>query len=297
MFLKKHYILFISAAAGSAFALLPGLFSSAPAMTLTPGQDWYLDFETDASGNPLVAGTGEFIDDEWADWGLDLSVDSYRRNADDILLLYDSSTTGKDNDLRTGSSIGSPAENNLLIIYEDTNRNTIFNPDDEALGGAITFDFSGPLVASNSAYSPTYRGVDLGKIRLVDIDDNPTLEGVSFRAFSGDQLLFNKSAQELNSEGLAHEIFAGVNLKGDNSVWDFDLGSFQRNADTSEIEMAVTRLVVDYDGSGAIAGLGWQQLNAPETDTKDIPEPASVLSLGILGLVATGSVLKRRQQQ
>lgn len=296
MFLKNRHLLFISTA-GSTLALLPGLFYSVSATTLTPGQDWYLDFETDASGNALVAGTGEFIDNQWAAWGLNLSVDSYRRDADDILLLYDSSTTGKDDDLRTGPYIGSPTENNLLIIHEDTSRNSIFNPDDEEKGGAITFDFSGPLTAGNSAYSATYRGVDLGTIRLVDIDDNPTLNGVSFRAFSGDQLLFSKTAQELNHEGLASEVFAGINRKGDNSVWDFNLGSFQRNVDTSELEVAVTRLVVDYDGSGAIAGLGWQQLNAPETDTRDIPEPASVLGLVTLGLCATGSALARRQQQ
>jgi hypothetical protein len=231
MFLKKRHIFLL--AAGSSFALLPGLLSSASATTLTQGQGWYLDFETDANGNSLVAGNGESIDDEWETWGLNLSVESYRQSADDILLLYDSSTTGEDNDLRTGHISGSPAENNLLIIHEDTDNNSIYRPDDELKGGEITFDFSGPLTVGHSAYRSSYRGVDLGTIRLVDIDDNPTLSGVSFRAFSGDQLLFSKTAQQLNSEGLASSIFAGVNKHGDNSVWDFNLGSFQRNVDTS----------------------------------------------------------------
>ena len=138
--------------------------------------------------------------------------------------------------------------------------------------------------------------MDLGNIRLVDIDDNPRLSGVSFRAFSGDQLLFSKTAQELNDEGLASRIFGGVNRHGDNSVWDFNLGTYQRASDTNALETAVTRLVVDYDGSGAIAGLGWHQLHEPEEPTQEVPEPTSFVGLVALGLCATKSALKKRQQ-
>ncbi|MEM9452196.1 MAG: PEP-CTERM sorting domain-containing protein [Cyanobacteria bacterium P01_E01_bin.6] len=294
MLLRKRRTLAVSASA--ALALFVGLMpSSASATSLFQGQERYLDFEQDASGNSLSAGNGETIDNEWADWGVNLSADSYRNGADDMLLLYDSSRRGEDNDLRTGHRNSSPSENNLLIIHEDKSGNSIYRPDDEANGGAITFDFSAPLTVGNAAYNSTYQGVDLGTIRLVDIDDNPTLSGVSFKAFSGNQLLFSKTAQQLNDDGLASQIFAGVNRHGDNSVWDFNLGSFQRASDTNALESAVTRLVVDYSGSGAIAGLGWHQLHDTLAEPpQEVPEPTSMLGLAALGLCATGSKLKKR---
>ena len=124
MILKKRHLLSISAGASLAFSL-GFLLSPASATTLTQGQERYLDFDQDASGNALSTGNGEYIDNEWESWGVTLSADSYRRNADDILLLYDSSRRGEDNDLRTGHRRNSPSENNLLIIHEDK-RETAF---------------------------------------------------------------------------------------------------------------------------------------------------------------------------
>ncbi|MEB3210456.1 MAG: hypothetical protein VKL39_03850 [Leptolyngbyaceae bacterium] len=293
MILKNQYALSLSL--GAALVALMGVMpSSASATALFQGQGHYLDFEFDASGTALTAGNGEAMDNEWADWGVTLSADSYRSGADDLLLLYDSSRSGADNDLMTGGQFSSPSEKNLLIIHEDTRSNSIYRPDDEAKGGAITFDFSAPLTLGSSNYVSTYQGVDLGKIRLVDIDDNPTLKGVSFRAFSGDQLLFSKTAEELNNDGLATQIFAGINSEGDNSVWDFNLGSFQRASDTNALTSAVTRLVVDYRGSGAIAGLGWHQLHNEIEPTQEVPEPTAMLGLAALGLCLTGAKFRKQ---
>jgi len=284
---------------GAALAAMIGLNpSSVSATALFQGQQYYLDFDFDASGVKLNAGDGTAIDNEWGDWGVHLTGDSYRRGADDLLLLYDSSRNGADDDLRTGGNFSSPSENNLLIIHEDKRQNSIYRPDDEAAGGAITFDFSAPLTLGNSTYDSTYQGVDLGTIRLVDIDDNPTLRGVSFQAFSGNQLLFSKTAQELNDDGLATQIFAGINREGDNSVWDFNLGRFQRSSDTAQLESAVTRLVIDYQGSGAIAGLGWHQLHNTDIENpQEVPEPASMIGLVTVGLCVAGSTLKNRASQ
>lgn len=298
---------FFSVSAGTLLALSSGfVLSPVYGGGLVSGQSHYLDFDTDASGQALYTGTdnnyGYSIDNEWEEWGLTLSGDSFRSGADDTLLLYDSrynkldGSSHEDGDLRTGrfkrngSWYGSDAnaEGNLLIIHEDKSGNSIYRPDDEAAGGAINFDFTGKSDVNSQFYDSTYRGVDLGKIRLVDIDDNPTLSGVTFRAFSGTREIFAKTAQQLSNEGLATEVFGGVNHHGDNSIWDFDLGSFQRSESPDRLDLAVTRLLVEYDGSGAIAGLEWNEVR------QEIPEPASILGLMAVG-VGASTVLKRRQ--
>ena len=322
MFFNPQRLLSVSV--GTVLALSSGfVLSPAYGSSLFSGQSHTLDFETTAKGNTLYTGTdnnyGYSIDTEWEQWGLTLSGDSRRRGADDVLLLYDSRDTKldgsgsgqnghEDADLRTGSfqhngrSYNSNAEGNLLIIHEDKRGNSLDRPDDEGgynIGGVINFDFTGKSDVNSRFYDSAYQGVDLGKIRLVDIDSNPTLSGVTFRAFAGDQEIFSKTAQQLRNEGLASQIFAGVNGNGDNSIWDFDLGSFQRSGVSNDLDVAVTRLMVDYDGSGAIAGLEWKEVLRSVTETTDrqeIPEPTSVLGLVAFGL-GTGTVIKRRQRQ
>ena len=321
MFFNPRRLLSVSV--GTVIALSSGfVFSPAYGGSLFSGQSHYLDFETDAKGNALYTGTdnnyGYNIDNEWEEWGLTLSADSRRRGADDILLLYDSRDTKldgsgsgsnehEDDDLRTGRFqhngkwYDSSAEGNLLIIHEDKTGNSVERPDDEGgynIGGVINFDFTGKSDVNSRFYDSAYQGVDLGKIRLVDIDDNPTLSGVTFRAFAGDQEIFSKTAHQLETEGLASQIFGGVG-GGNNSIWDFDLGSFQRSGDSNNLDVAVTRLMVDYDGSGAIAGLEWKEVLQSATQTterQEIPEPTSLLGLMAVGLGAAAARKRRHNQ-
>ena len=78
-----------------------------------------LDFEQDAQGNALDGGTQ--VRDEWAEWGLKLQGKNYKTKQYDNkapLLLYNTSQSGADNDLRTGANWGTPDQGNALIIQE-----------------------------------------------------------------------------------------------------------------------------------------------------------------------------------
>ncbi|MGF1496292.1 MAG: hypothetical protein ACFB8W_05640 [Elainellaceae cyanobacterium] len=291
--------------AGAALTILVGGASPASAIGLTSAQTYTLDFETDAAGNALFAGNSDYVDglsrgdrnawkddaaigDQWLDWGVQLSVDSHRGNRD-TLLLYDSSASGEDPDLMTGSQVGagSSEERNLLIVQE---RNNFLKPDDDARGGIISFDFFNPNSGNSS-----YAGVGLGNLRFVDIDTNPGLDDVKFSAFYFDE---NGEEQSLfkdivGSNAFASNFYAGKS-NGDNSIWDFDLAALQSQFE-GENKVAISRLEVDNDGSGAIASLVWNQLQTVEADEpRDIPEPTAAAGLVVLGLCAAGTKATRR---
>lgn len=127
-----------------------------------------IDFETDSSGSSL--GYGTVIDDEWALNGIHVSVENAGGR---VAMLFDSSDpTGRDTDLGTpnkvfgGPGIGSggvhpkPGVNefalyNLLIISEDGDSS---DPDDNAGGGTIVFEFNSPA--------------SIDSISLVDIEES-----------------------------------------------------------------------------------------------------------------------------
>ncbi|MCO6459234.1 MAG: hypothetical protein J5I93_28325 [Pirellulaceae bacterium] len=124
-----------------------------------------LDFETDALGNPLPAGT--FITNQYAPLGLNIST-STRYGA----MIFDSANpTGNDLDLGTpnetwagpglgaGGQFGRPGENlvpleNILIISEDGDAS---DPDDDYGGGSLIFRWDTPVRVNN--------------VQLVDIED------------------------------------------------------------------------------------------------------------------------------
>jgi len=98
-----------------------------------------ISFSTDQEGNALSA--GDIITDQYDEW-FDLTVYSRTRNG----MVFDSDNpTGGDTDLQTPSlaNIGNAQDEslgNLLIISEDGDSG---DPDDDARGGALIFDFTG----------------------------------------------------------------------------------------------------------------------------------------------------------
>ncbi|MEM7038220.1 MAG: T9SS type A sorting domain-containing protein, partial [Bacteroidota bacterium] len=143
-----------------------------------------LDFETDGNNVPLLEGT--HIDNQWANYGVTITTDN--NNGPDQAIIFNSSApTGGDDDLGTPNQIyGGPgqgnggisnnvAEGNLLIIAErltdNNNDGRVDNPDDDANGGEIRFDF-GPTATVDS-------------ITLIDVDDNTGWSAVGCLLWNG----------------------------------------------------------------------------------------------------------------
>ncbi|MCP3905820.1 MAG: hypothetical protein GY715_19510, partial [Planctomycetes bacterium] len=127
-----------------------------------------IDFETDAAGALLA--TGQFIDDEWSALGVTVSTGDQTNHP---AMIFDSSMpTGYDADLGTpnetfgggpgigsGGEAGQPGANSealgkVLIITEDKDQN---DPDDDAAGGTIIFEFAYP--------------VNIDQVGILDIDE------------------------------------------------------------------------------------------------------------------------------
>ena len=139
-----------------------------------------LDFSMDANGDPIVA--GQLIDDEWSAAGI--HVTTYFADRHPVMVFDSSNPTGGDPDLGTpneafggpgvgaGGGIGMPGVNdvplgNLLIISEDGDAS---DPDDDAHGGSIYFDFDTP----QAIYSLQLVDINSwnGLIRVRDINGN-----------------------------------------------------------------------------------------------------------------------------
>ncbi len=108
-----------------------------------------LDFDRDAFDRTLTAGT--VITNQWASWGLNISTN--RPGAHPAMVFDSASPTGGDDDL------SSPDQAKILIISED---NDSSDPDDNARGGTLIFDFD--------------RVVMIDEIGLLDIDTRETTE-------------------------------------------------------------------------------------------------------------------------
>lgn len=142
-----------------------------------------IDFNTDGikelcNGTTLAAGTE--VSNQWADdIGLTISGESNHGNRTGRVIIFDSSNpTGGDSDLGTpnqaygGPGVGNggtssegrndQSEGNLIILAENVNDQNgdglVDNPDDDAAGGTITFDFANPIT--------------LQAFTMVDLDDN-----------------------------------------------------------------------------------------------------------------------------
>lgn len=126
----------------NSFLLAAGLLVASETYSVT------LDFETDAAGNPIVS--GQVIDDEYAGFGVNISVQNFG-GGPDLGVAFDSNNpTGGDGDLVTPGYGLNNSQNlgNLLVIQEnggDFNSDGFLDsgsPDDEAGGGRIDIFFS-----------------------------------------------------------------------------------------------------------------------------------------------------------
>ena len=258
-----------------------------------------LDFENDASGNALDGGTQ--VGDQWSDWGLSIIGKNYRTGDNNApLLLYDTSKSGADNDLRTGATWGTPNQGNALIIQEYNNGSYNLNtPDDEAKGGHVWFNFD--------------QEVGFNQFSLLDIDDNfGTKSGTQVRVLGKDadnntvlninvDNLIKRFAAEYDdsdhskSQGksLTHAYKNGLgeyvdvtitqvgNKRDDNSMFQFDF-------DETQLE----RVQFRYSGvSGAISGLQWDDLTTEEPP--QLPEPSITVGLAMMGFVGARKLLKK----
>jgi len=218
----------------------------------------------DEDGHQVWTGDGDLISDQWADQGVII----YEASGQELLLFnsncgdgYDIACSGGDNDLGTGEAYGTVAQGNVLIIQEDSK---LYDPDDDRHGGSIIFDFD--------------ELVSLTEIQLLDVDDgNPDLKGVEFEAFFADGTSTVYTTSDVEYTLLSPEA-------GDNSHFSFDLTGIND----------VSAFAVNYSGSGAIASLTWESANLGEEESREIPEPTTLLGtllVGTLGLTRRRSLL------
>jgi glycerol uptake facilitator-like aquaporin len=115
-----------------------GIATATVTVTVMAGE-CTIDFDTDAMGSILLAGT--FINEQWAAWGVHLTSPS----ANHPLMIFDSANpTGGDNDLQSPGYGNNNVtdQGNILILSEDGDPN---DPDDNDSGGDLIFTFDQPV--------------------------------------------------------------------------------------------------------------------------------------------------------
>ncbi|MEO1402607.1 MAG: PEP-CTERM sorting domain-containing protein [Cyanobacteria bacterium J06635_1] len=273
----------LACTAGAAIATL-GLLSGSAAEAAS----YKIDFNNDAAGNSIKVGdgnssngAGELIDDEWADWGVNVSGWNNRNGGSEakLLLFNTEDYTGGDDDLRTGSSWGTTPQGNALIIQERS-RN-FHNPDDEARGGYIDFDFDNE--------------VNFEGFSLLDIDDNGG--GISVQGYDADNnqvldisiddlIALHKAENGGNAAAAQGKSVTldGVTLTQEGSKWgNNSLFSFKVE------DTLLTQVRVNYPGSGAITGLEFSDAEPPR-----VPEPSATAGVMLLGAVGLRRLRKRK---
>lgn len=178
-----------------------------------------IDFETDALGAPLVAGT--IIDDEYAAAGVTIRAENHTATHPDLAVIFDSANpTGGDNDLATPGTgpNNTVALNNILIIAErgaDRGDGIIdAAPDDEGNRPAGYIDFDLDFIATGAS------------IVLIDIEE--TGGTIDFRTITEGLVTINIPATGNNSvQTIAYDdaAFTGfrVNLAGSGAVGGLDI--------------------------------------------------------------------------
>ena len=108
-----------------------------------------LTFEEETFGKPLDLLPGTWITDQFADLGINISAANDNPMHPNKAILFDTiNPTGEDDDLITpgpGLNNDTPLGKVLIIAEDDVdadNDGYVDDPDDEAGGGRITFDFA-----------------------------------------------------------------------------------------------------------------------------------------------------------
>ncbi len=232
-----------------------------------------IDFDTDANGNSIAAGTQ--ITNQYAAWGINFQY--IKRNGTNPsrsgreLWTFDSNAEiNRDDDLETpgdgtvgyGNTTADWQNNgyifgdnsgakNILIIQENlpTQANPNPLPDDDAQGGIIRLTFDEPM---------TFKAVG-----IVDIDDNPD-SFIRFYSDTSATTLIGSQAQ-----------IPTTPTRQNNSYQELSFG-MPRN---------IRSIDFDFASSGAISGL--------QFESNVIPEPSTYAL--IFGGFALGIVLLKRR--
>ncbi|MDD5110265.1 MAG: lamin tail domain-containing protein [Patescibacteria group bacterium] len=181
-----------------------------------------LDFENDASGNPMLK--GQFIDTEYSLWGILVSAHNYNAAHPQKAIIFDSAhpSGGINGDKIVDVDLGTPnlqfggpgnSENgdgkepsnntplhNLLIIPDNAVDTTpadgyVDDPNDEPAGGSIRFVFNEPMTFSSVKYIDLDHGSNSAVVGYSDATGTaqvfsipvPAKNGNSVQKISGDQ--------------------------------------------------------------------------------------------------------------
>jgi hypothetical protein len=177
-------------------------FSNKSTMALGgPAHCQTLDFDFTIGSDEPVA--GQTLTEEWADIGLHVSAENNVPGHPDKAIVFDSSNvSGEDTDLATpgyGPGNDEPLGNLLIVAEDDVDADfdgLVDDPDDEAGGGFLNFDFDEPVSICSAV--------------ILDIDeDNPTRILISFADGSPQAVLFVPNAGD-NSVQYVGMDYSGV---------------------------------------------------------------------------------------
>ena len=235
-----------------------------------------VDFSVDAAGNAVLA--GQIIDDEYAAWGVNISVANASSNGPNLGVAFNSaSPTGGDPDLGTPATSGlgnasSEALGNLLIIQENGGESQVnpgfinTAPDDEWLGGQITFDFDSGIS-------------DFG-FHVVDIEGTSE-SGFYAEFWDGATLVDTMTYTELVTNN-GNPYYDSTLVFGNNSVNEIQPFSVLSNPSHTSFD----RVVVNFAGSGGIDNIVFNSV---------VPEPSTFLLLGA-GLAGLAARARKRRR-
>lgn len=251
-----------------------------------------IDFDSDIS---YPAGT-KIQGDEWSEWGIE--VEAFKGSNKRYLTIFDSNCEGKtgpnacsgnDDDLGTGQ-LGDDNRGNVLIIQknnsrQDSNNDGLYDdPNDDAGGGTIRFDFSKGLQGLD-------RGFTIDNLEFLDYDKGETRNKLYLTAWDkdGNKIKHNETSNRRDRFDIVDfgtRIYDGLDDEHNNSIWNFD---FDQLVDGALKD--VGRLEVNYNNiSGAISKIELQQYHKPKVY---VPEPSAVVGLAFLG---GGMFLSRRRK-